>query len=154
LVAVSASAPARRHLALALIAAVLPVALIALAGCGSSGGTTESSSSSETRPPAASQSTSKAPIGATAKSCPSAIAPRTPIRVVGTSCGDGQATVRAWSGSRSCTGPSTASRSSCSVGGYRCLSVRTERAIEVNCARPGRSVSFRIEGAAPDAAGQ
>jgi hypothetical protein len=154
LVGVSASAPARRHLALALIAAVLPVALIALAGCGSSGETTESRSSSETKPPAASQSTSKAPIGASAKSCSGAVVSKGPIRVVGTSCGDGAATARAWSGSRSCTGPSTASRSACSVEGYRCLSVRTERAIEVNCARPGRSVSFRIEGAAPAPSGQ
>ncbi len=150
----SASPTSHRHTALALIAALLPVALIALAGCGSSSETTGSTSSSETGAPPASQSTSKAPLGASVKSCPNQIVSKTPIRVAGASCAEGQATVEAWSKTHSCVRPSTSARSSCSAGGYRCLSTRTEQAIAVNCARSGRSVSFRIEVAEPEPAGQ
>lgn len=147
-----ASPPPRRLQLLAALAAVLPVALIALAGCGSSGGTTESSS--EKGGAGATESTSNAPLGASVKSCPNNVVSKSPIRVAGTSCDEGQATVEAWSRSHSCLQPSMTARSSCSAGQYRCLSLRTQKTIAVNCSRKGRSVSFRIDLAEPEPAGQ
>jgi hypothetical protein len=151
-----ASPRSRRHALLAALAVVLPVALIALAGCGSSGGTTESNtgSGSQTGGPPASESTSNAPPGASVTSCPNNSVSKSPIRVAGASCDEGQATVEAWSHTHSCIRPSMTARSSCSAGRYRCLSVRTERSIAVNCSRQGRSVSFRIDLAQPEAAGR
>jgi hypothetical protein len=35
-----------------------------------------------------------------------------------------------------------ASRSACTVGRYRCLTVTTGRGFAVGCALPGRSISF------------
>lgn len=37
-----------------------------------------------------------------------------------------------------------ASRWGCSVGSYRCQGVVTDRGWSVSCAKPGRSISFRV----------
>ncbi|HEY3434828.1 MAG TPA: hypothetical protein VGK41_04180 [Solirubrobacterales bacterium] len=37
-----------------------------------------------------------------------------------------------------------ASRWGCSVGSYRCQGVVTDRGWSVSCARPGRSIAFRV----------
>lgn len=43
-----------------------------------------------------------------------------------------------------CRPPKGASRWGCSVGSYRCQGVVTDRGWSVSCAKPGRSIAFRI----------
>lgn len=43
-----------------------------------------------------------------------------------------------------CEPPAGASRWGCSVGSYRCQGVVTDRGWSVSCAKPGRSIAFRI----------
>ena len=49
-----------------------------------------------------------------------------------------------WMASPSCKHPQGASRWGCSVGPYRCQAVVVDRGWSVNCAKPGRSISFTI----------
>lgn len=51
---------------------------------------------------------------------------------------------RAWKQESSCRRPAGASRWGCSVGGYRCQSVVTDRGWSTSCSKPGRSVSFTV----------
>ena len=43
-----------------------------------------------------------------------------------------------------CRPPDGASRWGCSVGSYRCQGVVTDRGWSVSCAKPGRSIAFRV----------
>lgn len=43
-----------------------------------------------------------------------------------------------------CEPPKGASRWGCSVGAYRCQGVVTDRGWSVSCAKPGRSIAFRV----------
>ncbi len=43
-----------------------------------------------------------------------------------------------------CEPPGGASRWGCSVGSYRCQGVVTDRGWSVSCAKPGRSIAFRV----------
>lgn len=43
-----------------------------------------------------------------------------------------------------CKPPAGASRWGCSVGSYRCQGVVTDRGWSVSCAKPGRSIAFRV----------
>jgi len=43
-----------------------------------------------------------------------------------------------------CKPPDGASRWGCSVGSYRCQGVVTDRGWSVSCAKPGRSIAFRV----------
>ncbi|HEY8083374.1 MAG TPA: hypothetical protein VIE64_07445 [Solirubrobacterales bacterium] len=118
-------------LSLAVLIAIL------LAGCGSDG-----DSSNTTAPEATTSSaTPTAPAGATAQSCKSKSAGLEALRVTGIDCGAGRAVATAWTRSASCTREGE-SRSACTVRGYRCLGVVTERGLALSCAQPGRSVSF------------
>ncbi|MFL5834191.1 MAG: hypothetical protein ACJ76B_09450 [Solirubrobacterales bacterium] len=49
-----------------------------------------------------------------------------------------------WEHSRDCSHPAGASRWACSVSGYRCQGVVTDRGWSVSCSRPGRSVAFTV----------
>jgi hypothetical protein len=127
----SNSPRARGTLSLALLIAIL------LAGCGSNG-----DSSNTTAPEATTSSaTPTAPAGAAAHSCKIKSAGLEGLRVTGVDCGAGQAVATAWTQNASCS-PEGESRSACTVRGYRCLGVATERGFALSCARPGRSVSF------------
>jgi len=50
----------------------------------------------------------------------------------------------AWEKNPECQRPKGASRWGCSVGSYRCQGVVTERGWSVACAKPGRSIAFRV----------
>jgi hypothetical protein len=50
----------------------------------------------------------------------------------------------AWEANPDCMHPQGASRWGCSLGPYRCQTVVTDRGWSVSCARPGRSISFRV----------
>jgi hypothetical protein len=43
-----------------------------------------------------------------------------------------------------CKPPKGASRWGCSVGAFRCQGVVTDRGWSVSCAKPGRSIAFRV----------
>jgi hypothetical protein len=49
-----------------------------------------------------------------------------------------------WEASPSCAHPPGASRWGCSVGPYRCQAVVVDRGWSVDCAKPGRSISFTV----------
>jgi len=56
-----------------------------------------------------------------------------------------QVEVRAeWEESSSCAHPQGASRWGCPVGPYRCQAVVVDRGWSVDCAKPGRSISFTV----------
>jgi hypothetical protein len=50
----------------------------------------------------------------------------------------------AFEGEPGCERPRGASRWGCSVDSYRCQGVVTDRGWSVSCAKPGRSIAFRI----------
>ena len=132
---ISALMPSLRQIS-ALIA-VLAVAAM-LAACGSS-------DEKQTSGPPASTSTapnSEAPVGVRAKSCKAVGAATGEVRVTGISCAAGRSTVRSWIADESCFAPGGASRTSCKIGKLTCLGAVADRGIVVNCAGPGRSVSF------------
>lgn len=127
----------------AMTTVALLAAALALAGCGSSGDTTTTSGGG-----GGGASTSNAPIGASVKSCPNNISPE-PARAAGASCAEARSTVTTWVRTRSCMATVGASRSSCSVGRFHCLSTTTGKGVAVSCAEPGRSISFSIPVQAP-----
>ena len=110
---------------------------LALAGCGSS--SDDSTSSTEKA------GASKAPAGASARSCGTHAVDAEGLRVTGVSCGEGRGVMFGWQRSESCGLIGGGSRGACSVRSYRCLAARTERGVSVSCARPGRSVAFRAQ---------
>jgi hypothetical protein len=125
---------AARHPALSVAAAILTVALLATMtnGCGSSG--TEAEVEGSTK--------SASPPGASVRRCAGTSASLRGPRVTGASCATGRQVVAGWTSKKACATRAGDSRTSCSVGGYRCLATATERGLAVSCARPGRSISF------------
>jgi len=51
----------------------------------------------------------------------------------------------AWERNPACERPQGASRWGCSVGSYRCQGVVVDRGWSISCAKPGRSVAFRVQ---------
>jgi hypothetical protein len=49
-----------------------------------------------------------------------------------------------WEGKPECERPQGASRWGCSVDSYRCQGVVTGRGWTISCAKPGKSVAFRV----------
>jgi hypothetical protein len=104
-------------------------------GCGSSTGTNRRTSG---------EGASAAPLGALTQQCGAASLGVARIRVTGAECDVGRNLVVAWQGEKACAAPSGSSRRSCAVSRYRCLAVKTEQGLAVDCARPGRSISFVV----------
>jgi hypothetical protein len=123
-----------RHPAGSLGTGMLAVALVAIlaSGCGSS--STNSSREGSTK--------TAAPPGAVVLSCASTPAGVGALRVSGTGCPTGRDVVASWTAKDACATPAGTSRTSCTVGSYRCLTAATERGLAVSCARPGSSISF------------
>jgi hypothetical protein len=88
------------------------------------------------------QRSSKAPPGASAKSCDSYAADAGGLRATGIGCDQARQVMYRWQRERSCALPSGASRGGCRTSSYRCQAVRTDRGTAVACARPGRSIAF------------
>jgi hypothetical protein len=51
---------------------------------------------------------------------------------------------KAWERSPDCKRPAGASRWGCSIDSYRCQAVVVDRGWSVSCAKPGRSLAFRV----------
>jgi hypothetical protein len=123
---------------------LLPIALalaVAIAGCGSSSSETTSSTPSGPGPPGEATS-STAPSGLSTKGCKDNSLDPPEIVAIGGSCAEGRRTVAGWERNDACAAPEGASHSSCTVGKLRCIGTVTDRGLLVNCARPGRSISF------------
>jgi hypothetical protein len=114
-------------LAVALLAAILA------SGCGSSG-TKSSSEEGSTK--------TAAPPGAAVLACAGAPAGVGTLRASGVDCATGRLVAAGWTAKDACGANTGTSRTSCGIGGYRCLGIATERGLAVSCARPGHSISF------------
>ncbi|HEY2479533.1 MAG TPA: hypothetical protein VGI17_12490 [Solirubrobacterales bacterium] len=126
----------------ALAAAVVCTALLA-AGCGGGG----SASSNSTTPPegggAPKKATSpNAPAGSKVVACKVGAVEMEQLRATAVDCGSARETMRRWGRSHACTFGKGSSRSSCSLGGFRCQAVRSDEGAAVSCARPGGDLSF------------
>jgi hypothetical protein len=115
----------------AMATVALLAAALALAGCGSSGETTQGAAAP------------KPPVGSSVTSCHDELLSG-PARAAGASCAEARSIVTRWVHAPSCMSSSGQSRGSCTVGGYGCLSTRTDRGIAVSCAHPGRAISFEV----------
>lgn len=125
-----------RHPALAIGACVLGATLLAIlaSGCGSSSTETAGEGSTKIAPPS----------GVSVQSCSGNSSGVGGLRVSGAGCATGRQVVAGWTSKKACARRAGVSRTSCSVGAYRCLGAVSERGLAVSCARPGRSVSFVV----------
>lgn len=119
-------------------------AALLVAGCG--GG--DSGGSNTTAPPAGGGETPKkatapnAPAGSKVVACMEGAAEVEGLRVTAIDCGTADRIMRRWEKHRSCALPEGASRGSCSLGSFRCQTVKTDRGTAVSCARPGGDIAF------------
>jgi hypothetical protein len=122
----------------ATIAALALLAALPLAGCGDSSpsGETGGSTTPRERGPAG-------PEGARTKPCPSAAGAEA-IHVTGASCPQARLLAAVWRRRAGCAPASGASRSSCSIATYRCLTAATGRGLSVSCSQPGHSIGFTL----------
>jgi hypothetical protein len=129
----------------ALTALVICAALL-VAGCGggSSGG------SNTTAPPAAGGAPKKAtapnaPAGSKVVACKESTAEVQGLRATAVDCGTADRIMRRWEKHRSCALPEGASRGSCSLGSFRCQTVKAGDGATVSCARPGGDIAFVVK---------
>jgi hypothetical protein len=144
--------------ALTAVVATIICAALLVAGCGGGG----SAGSNSTSPPetggangggatgggtpgggAPKKATApNAPAGSRVVACKEGAVDMEGLRATAVDCGSARETMRQWGRSRGCSLGKGGSRSSCSLGGFRCQAVRTDRGAAVSCARPGGDVSF------------
>jgi hypothetical protein len=115
-------------------------ATVALAGCGTASNSRVQIHSKATPPGPA--RISSAPPGASTQSCPSRVPSARELRLAGTGCSAGRLIVLGWTMQPRCGVRVAASRSSCTVAGYRCQATSTDAGIAVSCSRQGAALSF------------
>jgi hypothetical protein len=113
-------------------AAVLALALFVV-GCG--GGSSSSTAPSRSAPPSG-------PAGSRVVACKGGAATAEALRASALDCAAGRKVMSGWGHSHACSLGRNESRGACSVDGFRCQSVRTDRGVSVSCARPGEAVAF------------
>lgn len=122
--------------ALAAIAALICAALLA-AGCG--GG--DSGDSATTQAPKKATAPN-APAGSKVVACKEGADVVEGLRATAVDCGTAARIMRHWENHRSCALAEGASRGSCSLGSFRCQTVKTGDGVAVSCARPGGDIAF------------
>ncbi len=128
------------RLASLLATIVLTTAL--LAGCG---GGSEEDGSRASKPEVPQAKGAAEPAGATAHECRGRAGTRARLRATGVPCSVAVGLTRAWERKAACVPAAGSSRAACEIGGgYRCLSLVTDRGVTVSCARPGRSIAFTV----------
>jgi hypothetical protein len=110
--------------------AVLAAALL-VAGCG--GGSTSTAPAKATSP--------NAPAGSKVASCGEDGIETRQLRATGVDCDTARITMRHWESSHVCT-LGNGSRSSCSLGGFRCQAVKVDKGAAVSCAGPEGDISW------------
>jgi hypothetical protein len=136
----------RSSLALTAVGIVAAALLVAGCGGGSSGG------SNSTAPGAGGGATGggapkkatapNAPAGSKVVDCQEGRMEAVQLRASAVDCGTARQTMRRWVSSHACTLGRSGSRSSCSLGTFRCQAVRVDRGASVSCARPGADIAF------------
>jgi hypothetical protein len=131
--------------------AVLITALL-LAGCGGSGSGGSSSTAPTTEGgggPAQSEggapkkaTAPNAPAGSKVVSCSEGREEMMQLRATAVDCDTARTTMQSWERSHECTLGKSGSRSSCSLGGFRCQAVRVDRGASVSCVKQGADVAF------------
>ncbi len=120
----------------------------ALASCGGSSSTSGGESQGRSAPDGGStaprSSGAGAPAGAAVRSCAAQAGGVAGMRVTGVACAEAGQVARDWRAEGACSASASASRGSCAVRAYRCLSVRTDRGLAVSCSRPGRAIAFDL----------
>jgi len=120
--------------------AIVALAAALLAGCG--GSSSSSSTGGSTGTGASGSGAPRAPVGASARNCDTRAVDAEGLRAVGVSCDAARKVMYGWQLLGACATPSAASRTSCTVRSFRCLSGRTDRGVVVGCSRPGESIAF------------
>jgi hypothetical protein len=123
---------------------VLAVALL-VGGCGggSGGGSTSTEpegGATEGAPPPKATSPN-APAGSKVVSCAENRMEAIQLRATEVDCGTARDTMRRWVSSHACT-LGDGSRSSCSLGGFRCQAVKVGKGAAVSCAGPEGDVAW------------
>ena len=118
-------------------------AALLVAGCG--GG--DSGGSNTTAPPTGGEAPKKAtapntPAGSRVVACKEGAADAEGLRATAVDCGTAARIMRRWENHRSCALAEGASRGSCSLGSFRCQTVRAGEGVAVSCARPGGDIAF------------
>ncbi len=138
-----------RRFAPVLIGLPLLLALVAGCGGGSSSSSTPGAIKVEGAHPggAAKKATApnapNAPAGAKVFACRSGAHEMRGLRSTAVGCGPARTVMRQWERSHACR-LGEASRSSCTLDGFRCQAIRSGGAASVSCARPGGDVAFLV----------
>jgi hypothetical protein len=132
--------------AIVLTALAITSAGLLVAGCGGGSGSSSSSSTpagAGAEPGAPKKATApNAPAGSKVVACKEAADDDSGLRATAVDCGTARQTMRRWASSHACTLGKSGSRSSCSLGTFRCQAVRVGRGASVSCARSGADVAF------------
>jgi hypothetical protein len=115
--------------ALAVLAAAL---LIGGCGGGSSGGSNSTAPKKATAP--------NAPAGSKVASC----GRDSQLRATAVGCDAARTTMGQWEQSQACTLDAGGSRSSCSLGSFRCQAVKVDQGVSVSCVGPEGDVAFIV----------
>ena len=112
-------------------------AALLVAGCGggSSGGSNSTAAPKKATAP-------NAPAGSKVVACKESAIGIDGLRAAAVDCGTADRIMRRWANHRSCALAEGASRGSCSLGSFRCQTVRADRGVAVSCARPGGDIAF------------
>jgi len=117
---------------------VLAAALL-VAGCGGGSGGGSNSTTREATPKEA--TSPNAPAGSKVVSCSENRMETKQLRATTVDCGTARATMKRWESSHACT-LGDGSRSSCSLGGFRCQAVKVDKGAAVSCAGPQGDVAW------------
>ncbi|HVT00045.1 MAG TPA: hypothetical protein VHE08_05960 [Solirubrobacterales bacterium] len=128
-------------LAVLATVAVLGAALLA-AGCGGGSSSTGPAGGASGNGGAKTATAPNAPPGSRVVTCSEGGAETEQLRAAAVDCATARATMRRWQRSHACTLGRSASRSSCSLGSFRCQAVRVGRGASVSCAHADGDVSF------------
>jgi hypothetical protein len=133
-----------------VLAATIGIAVVALllAGCGGGSGSTAPEENSGA-PPQGAHATGggkkatapNAPAGSKVNACKERRIETHQLRANAVDCGTARRTMRHWVSSHACT-LGKASRSSCTLDGFRCQAVRVDQGASVSCARPDADVAW------------
>jgi hypothetical protein len=125
----------------AIVLAMICAAL--LAGCGGGGSGGSSSTAAPESGGAPKKATApNAPAGSKVVACESDTADARGLRATAVDCATAERIMRRWQKHRSCALAAGASRGSCSLGSFRCQTVKAGRGVAVSCARPGGDIAF------------
>jgi hypothetical protein len=122
------------------VLAFLLLAALLVAGCGGGSSSTMPTGDGEGTMPKKATSPN-APAGSKVVSCAENRMEMEQLRATEVGCATARATMERWERSHVCT-LGDGSRSSCSLGGFRCQAVKVEKGASVSCAGPQGDVSF------------